>query len=37
MSDEVVKDKLIQLMIEKANLTQKEVTYPEFVAAMYGE
>jgi trigger factor len=37
LSAEVVKEKMVQIMIEKANLPQKEVTYPEFVAAMYGE
>ena len=37
LSSEVVKEKMLQIMIEKANLLQKEVTYKEFVAAMYGE
>lgn len=37
MSDQVVREKMLQIMIEKANLDTKEVTYPEFVAAMYGE
>ena len=37
MSQEVVKEKMLQLFVEKANPTTKEVTYDEFVAAMYGE
>jgi trigger factor len=37
MSQEVVKEKMLQLFVEKANPTAKEVTYDEFVTAMYGE
>jgi trigger factor len=37
MSQEVVREKMLQLFVEKANPTTKEVTYDEFVAAMYGE
>lgn len=37
MSEQVTKDKLIQLMIEKANPVTKEVSYEQFVKEMYGE
>ena len=37
LSDQVVGDKLLLLFKEKANATVKEVTYPEFIAASYGE
>ena len=37
MSEQVVAEKLLQLFIEKANPTTKEVTYDEFIKAMYGE
>ena len=37
LSEQVTKDKLMQLLVEKANPTTKEVTYEQFVAAMYGE
>ena len=37
MSEQVVAEKLLQLFIEKANPTTKEVNYDEFVKAMYGE
>ena len=37
MSEQVVAEKLLQLFIEKANPTTKQVTYDEFVKAMYGE
>jgi trigger factor len=37
LSEQTTKEKLIQLMIEKANPTEKEVTYQEFVKEMYGE
>ena len=37
LSQEVVKEKMLQVFVEKANPTTKEVTYDEFVAAMYGE
>jgi trigger factor len=37
LSDQVVADKILELFKEKANPTTKEVTYDEFVAAMYGE
>lgn len=37
LSDQVVGDKLFILFKEKANATEKEVTYPEFIAASYGE
>jgi trigger factor len=37
LSREVVKEKMLQVFVEKANPTTKEVTYDEFVAAMYGE
>ncbi len=37
LSEQVVKDKLVQLMVEKANPEVKEVTYDQFIAAMYGE
>ena len=37
LSQEVVKEKLLQLFVEKANVTTKEVTFDEFVATMYNE
>ena len=37
MSQQVVADKMLKVFVEKANPTNKEVTYDEFVAAMYGE
>ena len=37
LSEQVTKDKLLQMLVEKANPTTKEVTYEQFVAAMYGE
>ena len=37
LSEQVTKDKLMQMLVEKANPTTKEVTYEQFVAAMYGE
>ena len=37
MSQQVVADKMLKVFVEKANPTTKEVTYDEFVAAMYGE
>ncbi len=37
MSQQVVADKMLKIFVEKANPTTKEVTYDEFVAAMYGE
>ena len=37
LSDQVVADKMLQLFKEKANATEKEVTYQEFIAASYGE
>ncbi|MBC7493827.1 MAG: trigger factor [Flavobacterium sp.] len=37
MSEQVVAEKLLQLFIEKANPTTKQVSYDEFVKAMYGE
>ena len=37
MSEQVTKDKLMQFLIEKANPTEKQVTYQEFVKEMYGE
>jgi trigger factor len=37
LSEQVMKDKLLQMLVEKANPTTKEVTYDQFVAAMYGE
>ena len=37
MSEQVVAEKLLQLFIEKVNPTTKEVTYDEFIKAMYGE
>ena len=37
MSEQVMKDKLVQLMIEKANPVTKEVSYEQFVKEMYGE
>ena len=37
MSEQVVADKMLKLFIEKANPLTKEVTYEQFVAAMYNE
>ena len=37
LSDQVVGDKLLLLFKEKTNATVKEVTYPEFIKASYGE
>lgn len=37
LSDQVVADKMLQLFKEKANPTEKEVTYEQFVKEMYGE
>jgi trigger factor len=37
LSDQVVGEKMLDLFIEKANPTTKEVTYDEFIAASYGE
>ncbi len=37
LSEQVTKDKMLQLLVEKANPTTKEVTYDEFIAAQYGE
>ena len=37
LSDQVVADKMLQLFKEKANATEKKVTYQEFIAASYGE
>lgn len=37
LSEMVVKDKLFKSLVEKANPTEKEVSYDQFVAAMYGE
>lgn len=37
MSEQVVAEKMLQLFKEKANPTTKEVTYDQFVAAMYNE
>ncbi len=37
LSEQVTKDKLMQSLVEKANPTEKEVTYQEFVKEMYGE
>ena len=37
LSQEVVKEKMLQVFVEKANPTTKEVTYDEFIAASYGE
>jgi trigger factor len=37
LSDQVVAEKMLDLFIEKANPTTKEVTYDEFIAASYGE
>jgi len=37
LSDQVVAEKMLELFKEKANPTTKEVTYDQFVAAMYGE
>jgi trigger factor len=37
MSDQVVAEKLLHLLIEKANPTTTQVNYGEFIKAMYGE
>ena len=37
LSEQVIKDKLLNLIVEKANPTSKEVTYEQFVKEMYGE
>lgn len=37
LSDQVVAEKMLQLFKEKANPTEKEVTYEQFVKEMYGE
>jgi trigger factor len=37
LSNMVVKEKMLLSLIEKANPTTKDVTYDQFVAAMYGE
>lgn len=37
LSEQVMKDKLLQLLVEKANPTTKTVTYNQFVKEMYGE
>ncbi len=37
LSDQVVAQKMLDLFKEKANATEKEVTYQEFIAASYGE
>ena len=37
MSEQVVAEKLLQLFVEKANPTEKVVTYNEFIKEMYGE
>lgn len=37
LSEQVVSEKMLQLFKDKANATVKEVTYPEFIAASYGE
>jgi trigger factor len=37
LSEQVVAEKMLQLFKEKANPTTKEVTYDQFVAAMYNE
>ena len=37
MSEQVVAEKLLQLFVEKANPTEKVVTYKEFIKEMYGE
>ncbi len=37
LSEQVVADKMLKLFVEKANPTTKEVTYEQFVAAMYNE
>lgn len=37
LSEQVVAEKMLQLFKDKANPTTKEVTYEQFVAAMYGE
>ncbi|NBW27800.1 MAG: trigger factor [Flavobacteriaceae bacterium] len=37
LSNQVVGEKLLLLFKEKANAKEKKVTYPEFIAAFYGE
>ena len=37
MSEQVVADKMLKLFVEKANPVTKEVTYEQFIAAMYNE
>ena len=37
LSEQVVADKMLQLFKEKANPSTKDVTYEEFVKAMYNE
>ncbi len=37
LSEQVIADKMLKLFVEKANPTTKEVTYEQFVAAMYNE
>jgi trigger factor len=37
LSEQVMKDKLLQLLVEKANPTTKTVTYDVFVKEIYGE
>jgi trigger factor len=37
MSEQVVADKMLKLFVEKVNPSTKEVTYEQFVAAMYNE
>jgi len=37
LSEQVVADKMLKLFVEKANPSTKEVTYEQFVAAMYNE
>ncbi len=37
LSEQVMKDKLLQLLVEKANPTTKTVTYEQFIKESYGE
>jgi trigger factor len=37
LSEQVMKDKLLQLLVEKANPKSKEVTYEQFIKESYGE
>ncbi len=37
LSEQVTKDKLMQLLVEKANPKTKEVTYEQFIKESYGE